>query len=193
MKKFNFKEIIIPAVSLFVICLVATALLAVTNQITAPKIEQLAIETESKAKKEVLKDAVSFSDAKTATLDGKEYTYYEGLDSSGQVMGYVFSTSAKGYGGDIDVMSGIDSEGVIKGVSILSISETAGLGMNAKNEGFLNQYTEKSGQLGVIKNGAANDNEIQALTGATITSNAMTAAVNTAQSLYEAVGGENNG
>lgn len=193
MKKFSFKEIIVPAVSLFVICLVATALLAVTNQITAPKIEQLAIETESKAKKEVLKDAVSFSDAKTVTLDGKEYTYYEGLDAEGQVMGYVFSTSAKGYGGDIDVMSGIDSEGVIKGVSILSISETAGLGMNAKNEGFLNQYTDKSGKLSVIKNGAAGDNEIQALTGATITSNAMTAAVNTAQSLYEAVGGENNG
>ena len=193
MKKFSFKEIIVPAVSLFVICLVATALLAVTNQITAPKIEQLAIETESNAKKEVLKDAVSFSDAKTVTLDGKEYTYYEGLDAEGQVMGYVFSTSAKGYGGDIDVMSGIDSEGVIKGVSILSISETAGLGMNAKNEDFLNQYTDKSGKLSVIKNGAAGDNDIQALTGATITSNAMTAAVNTAQSLYEAVGGENNG
>lgn len=193
MKKFDFKEIIVPAVSLFLICLVATALLAVTNRVTAPKIEQLAAETENETKKEVLKQANSFSQAKTVTLDSKVYTYYEGLDSSGKLIGYVFSTSAKGYGGDISVMTGIDGEGVIKGVSILSISETAGLGMNAKNEDFLNQYNEKSGALSVIKNGAAKDNEIQALTGATITSNAMTTAVNLAQSLYQKVGGENNG
>ncbi len=193
MKKFDFKEVIVPAVSLFLICLVATALLAVTNRVTAPKIEQLAAETENETKKEVLKQANSFSQAKTVTLDSKVYTYYEGLDSSGKLIGYVFSTSAKGYGGDISVMTGIDGEGVIKGVSILSISETAGLGMNAKNEDFLNQYNEKSGALSVIKNGAAKDNEIQALTGATITSNAMTTAVNLAQSLYQKVGGENNG
>lgn len=193
MKKFDFKEVIVPAVSLFLICLVATALLAVTNRVTAPKIEQLAAETENETKKEVLKQANSFSQAKTVTLDSKVYTYYEGLDSSGKLIGYVFSTSAKGYGGDISVMTGIDGEGVIKGVSILSISETAGLGMNAKNEDFLNQYNEKSGALSVIKNGAAKYNEIQALTGATITSNAMTTAVNLAQSLYQKVGGENNG
>lgn len=193
MKKFDFKEVIVPAVSLFLICLVATALLAVTNRVTAPKIEQLAAETENETKKEVLKQANSFSQAKTVTLDSKVYTYYEGLDSSGKLIGYVFSTSAKGYGGDISVMTGIDGEGVIKGVSILSISETAGLGMNAKNEDFLNQYNEKSGALSVIKNGAAKDNEIQALTGATKTSNAMTTAVNLAQSLYQKVGGENNG
>lgn len=193
MKKLNLKEIIIPAVSLFLICLVATALLAVTNSITEPKIEQLAVETENKTKKEVLQDASSFSQAKTLALDGKECTYYEGLDGSGQIIGYVFSTSAKGYGGDIAIMTGVDGGGAIKGVSILSISETAGLGMNAKNEEFLNQYNGKSGLLGVIKNGEAKDNEIKALTGATMTSKAMTEAVNLAQSLYQKLGGENNG
>ena len=65
--------------------------------------------------------------------------------------------------------------------------------MNAKNDSFLNQYNGKTGELGVIKNGTAAENEIQALTGATITSKAMTNAVNIAQSLYTQVGGENDG
>ncbi len=80
-------------------------------------------------------------------------------------------------------MVGIDTSGKVTGVSILSISETAGLGMNARNESFINQYIGKSGTIGICKNGAS-DTEIQALTGATITSKAVTSAVNTALSLY---------
>lgn len=193
MKNSTVKEIIIPAISLFLICLVATALLGFTNQITAPKIEQLAIETENNAKKEVLSDAADFSDKMTATLDETEYSYYEGLDGDKNVIGYVFTTSAKGYGGDIKVMVGIDKSGSVTGVSILEISETAGLGMNAKNESFLKQFLSKNGEISVIKNGTPADNEISALTGATITSKAMAKAVNTALALYEQVGGESNG
>jgi len=89
-------------------------------------------------------------------------------------------------------MVGIDTSGKVTGVSILSISETAGLGMNAKNESFINQYIGKSGTIGVSKNGAS-DTEIQALTGATITSKAVTSAVNTALSLYSQIGGEKVG
>lgn len=193
MKNSTVKEIIIPAISLFLICLVATALLGFTNQITAPKIEQLAIETENNAKKEVLSDAADFSDKMTATLDEAEYSYYEGLDGDKNVIGYVFTTSAKGYGGDIKVMVGVDKSGSVTGVSILEISETAGLGMNAKNESFLKQFLSKNGEISVIKNGTPADNEISALTGATITSKAMAKAVNTALALYEQVGGESNG
>ena len=93
MKNSTVKEIIIPAISLFLICLVATALLGFTNQITAPKIEQLAIETENNAKKEVLSDAADFSDKMTATLDEAEYSYYEGLDGDKNVIGYVFTVN----------------------------------------------------------------------------------------------------
>ena len=193
MKNSTVKEIIIPAISLFLICLVATALLGFTNQITAPKIEQLAIETENNAKKEVLSEAADFSDKMTATLDETEYSYYEGLDGDKNVIGYVFTTSAKGYGGDIKVMVGVDKSGSVTGVSILEISETAGLGMNAKNESFLKQFLSKNGEISVIKNGTPADNEISALTGATITSKAMAKAVNTALALYEQVGGESNG
>lgn len=190
-KKFTAKDILIPTVSLFVICLVVTALLAVTNMLTAPQIQKLSKETEDKTKAEVLASADEFSDALTVSADGKDYTYYEGT-ASGDTIGYVFKTSAKGYGGDIDLMVGIDTSGKVTGVSILSISETAGLGMNAKNESFINQYTGKSGTIGVSKNGAS-DTEIQALTGATITSKAVTSAVNTVLSLYSQIGGEKVG
>lgn len=193
MKKVSAKEIIVPAVSLFIICLVVTTLLAVTNKVTAPKIEQLAVETQNNTKKVVLSEAAKFSDEKTVEKDGTQYTYYEGLSDTDETVGYVFLTSAKGYGGDIDIMVGIDKAGSVKGVAILSISETAGLGMNAKNESFLNQFKDKSSEISVIKTGEPKDDEIQALTGATITSKAVTSAVNTALELYKTAGGEANG
>lgn len=192
MKNSKAKEIIVPAVSLFLICVVVTALLALTNAVTAPKIDALAVETQDASKKQVLSSAASFSEEKQIEKDGVSYTYYDGLDSDGSVMGYVFVTSAKGYGGDISVMVGVLGDGTVAGVNILSINETAGLGMNAKNQSFLDQFLGKSGEIGVAKNNPS-DTEIQALTGATITSSAMATAVNTALSLYAEIGGGQNG
>lgn len=186
------KEILVPAVSLLVICVVVTALLGVTNSLTAPKIDRLARETQESAKRAVLQSASSFSEAQTVSADGTETVYYTGFDAADATAGYVFQTSAKGYGGDIAVMVGVDANGAVSGVNILSISETAGLGMNAKNEDFLNQFLGKSGKIGVLKNGSS-ETEIQALTGATITSNAMANAVNQALAAYAVVGGGENG
>ena len=192
MKNSKAKEIIVPAVSLFLICVVVTALLALTNAVTAPKIDALAVETQDASKKQVLSSAASFSEEKQVEKDGVSYTYYDGLASDDSVMGYVFVTSAKGYGGDISVMVGVLGDGTVAGVNILSINETAGLGMNAKNQNFLDQFLGKSGEIGVAKNNPS-DTEIQALTGATITSSAMATAVNTALSLYAEIGGGQNG
>ena len=192
MKNSKAKEIIVPAVSLFLICVVVTALLALTNAVTAPKIDARAVETQDASKKQVLSSAASFSEEKQVENDGVSYPYYDGLASDGSVMGYVFVTSAKGYGGDISVMVGVLGDGTVAGVNILSINETAGLGMNAKNQSFLDQFLGKSGEIGVAKNNPS-DTEIQALTGATITSSAMATAVNTALSLYAEIGGGQNG
>ena len=192
MKNSKAKEIIVPAVSLFLICVVVTALLALTNAVTAPKIDALAVETQDASKKQVLSSAASFSEEKQVEKGGVSYTYYDGLTSDGSVVGYVFVTSAKGYGGDISVMVGVLGDGTVAGVNILSINETAGLGMNAKNQSFLDQFLGKSGEIGVAKNNPS-DTEIQALTGATITSRAMATAVNTALSLYAEIGGGQNG
>lgn len=189
MKKFSAKEVLVPSVSLFVISLIVTLLLAVTNNITAPLIEKLSVETEIETRKTVLADASYFDDEnKTVTLDGTEYTYCVGLDAEKNVVGYIFTTSTKGYGGEVKVMTGVSADGKVTGVEALSLSETAGLGMNAKNESFRNQYIGKSGEIGVAKN-SPKENEIQALTGATITSSAFTDAVNIALELYSVVTG----
>ena len=186
MKKFNAKDILIPTVSLFLICAVVTLLLAVTNSVTAPKIIELQAETENKTKAEVLPAAKEFSESKTVSLNGTDYTYYEGYGDGKTLAGYVFTTVSKGYGGDITVMVGVKADGTVEGIDFLSISETAGLGMNADTDKFKSQFKGKSGEIGVAKSSPA-DNEIQALTGATITSKAVAKAVNEALALYEEV------
>ena len=188
MKKFDIKEVLVPTVSLFVICAIVTLLLAVTNSVTAPKIAQLQIETENKTKIAVLSVANEFSDAEKVSLDGVDYTYYTGFDADKNIVGYVFTTSSKGYGGDIVTMVGVKADGTISGMDFLSFSETAGLGMNADTDNFKNQFVGKSGEIGLNKNTPA-ENEIQALTGATITSKAVTNAVNIALELFEEVNG----
>lgn len=186
MKKFDMKEVLVPTISLFLISAVVTLLLAVTNSVTAPKIAELQIETENKTKVAVLSAAKEFSEAKTVSLNGVEYTYYEGYGVEDEIEGYVFTTSSKGYGGDIVTMVGIKADGTVSGIDFLSISETAGLGMNADSDDFKNQFVGKSGEIGLNKNAPA-ENEIQALTGATITSKAVTNAVNMALELFEEV------
>ena len=89
-------------------------------------------------------------------------------------------TSKEGFGGDIQFTVGVTKEGTISGVSVLSISETAGLGMKAKEDSFLDQYKqdEKVVQFTVTKKGEEGADKIDAISGATITSNAVTKGVN---------------
>ncbi len=186
------REILIPCVTLTVTCILIALLLAVTNAVTAPKIAELQVQTQAESRQAVLPDAGTFSEEKTVALDGTEYAYCEGLDAQGNCVGYVFTTSAKGYGGDVVVMSGVDLDGTVTGIQTLELNETAGLGMKAGEESFLGQFTGKSAGIGVAKN-SPGANDIQALTGATITSRAVTDSVNTALELYQLVkeGGNN--
>ncbi|MCR4615875.1 MAG: RnfABCDGE type electron transport complex subunit G [Clostridiales bacterium] len=180
----TFKEFAVPTLILFLICAVAATLLALTNDVTAPKIQELASQTELAARKKVLADAEEFVQQDRITLDGKEYECFKGVKGD-QTSGYVFTTVVKGYGGDIKVMTGVDAQGRVSGVEILEISETAGLGMNAKKPDFLNQFIGKTFEIFVSKD-KPGENSVDALTGATISSRAVTSAVNNALRLYEA-------
>lgn len=186
------KAILIPTVSLFVICAVSTVLLALTNNVTAPMIAELAAKTAAETRQTVLGGAKRFSDPKPVTHNGAAFTYYEGFDGDALV-GYVFTTQSKGYGGSVEIMTGVDRSGTVTGVQTLTLNETAGLGMNAKNDSFRDQFKGKNGKIGVAKSDPGDD-EIQALTGATITSRAVADAVNLALELYAQVtGGAANG
>lgn len=191
MKKSNLSVIIKPAFALFIICLVSTVLLAFTNQATSDKIEQNAIDTENQSRMLVLTAAKSFSQA--TPLDGS-ITYCAGLDSGGKTIGYIFTSSAKGYGGEVKVMTGFDMDGKIVGFEILDCSgETPGLGQNSKKDEFKNRFIGKTGALQVNK--TSNDGQnIQAITAATMTSKAVVSAVNAASEAFTKVtGGKTNG
>lgn len=184
MKKFSFKEVAVPAITLFLIAAICTAILAVTDSVTSPKIAENNEQAEIAARQLVFEDAKSFSDVKTV----EDSAYVEALDENGNVIGYVFTTSSKGYGGEIKVMTGIGADGKVTGMEILAIEETAGLGMNAKKDDFKNQYVNNNGAFTVVKSDAG-ENEIQALTGATITSQAVTDAVNNAVEVFNSLKG----
>ncbi len=111
-------------------------------------------------------------------------------DSDGNVIGYVMSaTSPSGYGGNIKVALGISNEdNSITGFSVLSNSETAGLGAKCTEDEFQSQFAGKSASgINYTKSGATTDTEIDAISGATITSSAVTDAVNSALAFYNDV------
>lgn len=87
--------------------------------------------TAAETRQTVLSAAKRFSDPKTVTMAKAQYTYYEGFDGDTPV-GYVFTTQSKGYGGAVEIMTGIDLNGRVTGIQTLTLNETAGLGMNAK-------------------------------------------------------------
>ncbi len=192
MKKLDPKAILVPAAALLIICLIATTLLAGTNLITSEKIALNAVETEKASRMLVLPEGKEYGEV--TTLESG-ITYCVGLDESGNQVGYVFTANAKGYGGTVAVMVGLDNEGIITGIEILSHSETPGLGANATKDDFKGRFFGKSGELTVDK--TSNDGQnIQAITAATITSKAVTGAVNSVTAAFEELnltGGENNG
>ena len=101
-------------------------------------------------------------------------------DKDGNALGYVFViTSHEAYGGDLQLALGVAEDGTTNGISFLSLSETAGLGMQADTDEFKSQFSGKNvAQFKYTKSGVASDEEIDALSGATITTNAVTNAVN---------------
>lgn len=110
-----------------------------------------------------------------------------GVGADGSTAGYVVNvTSKEGFGGDITVSVGIAPDMSITGMEFLTINETAGLGMRAAEADFMNQYIGVSAeQFELTKDAASADGQVQAISGATITSSAVTNAVNAALYLVQ--------
>lgn len=178
------KDILKLGVTLFVICAVAALVLGITNNITSPVIEERNIQASNKSRQIVLSDAEEFKQLEGMNSD-IVVEVYEGL-KGGDVIGYTIKTSPKGYGGAVEVMVGISTDGKITGVDIGNHSETPGLGSKASDPAFKDQYLDKNvaNSLLVVKGSVNNDNEISAISGATITSNGVTSGVNAAMKIY---------
>lgn len=185
------------AVILCVITLISGTLLGGVYQLTKVPIEQAIIAANNKAYRTVFQGADTFdSDEKlTAAIEGCN-TDLAGMefggvavekvlvakDASGAKAGYVItSLSNDSYSGVVKIAVGLTEDGTIKGVEFLEISDTPGLGLKAKDPAFKGQYTGKNAEsLTVVKGGGADDQQINAISGATITSRATTNAVNAA-------------
>lgn len=189
---------------LTMITLIAGCALGIVYEITKAPIAAATEKAKQEACQQVFPEADEFELVEVDAAAAEEVVAALGANATvdevyiakmnGSAVGYVVTTTdGDGYGGNIQLSVGIMNGGTVNGVSILSISETAGLGMNAKEPSFLNQYAGKeAGVFYVTKDGGSGD-PVDAITGATITTRAVTAGVNTALSYYENVlGGSAN-
>ncbi len=182
---------------LFVITLISGLVLGGIYGMTKDTIEKQQMAAEIATYQEVYADAADFTktDDLTAAVESFADTLaaaglnlgnagvekaLEATDASGNVIGHLFNVySNDGYGGAVRLSMGVTNEGEITGIGFLELNETAGLGMRAESPDFKNQFAGKtSDQLVLTKSGASSDDEIEALSGATITSTAVTNAVN---------------
>ena len=187
------------ALVLFAITLVSGLCLGFVYDLTKDPIAQATIDKNNRTYQEVLASASSFTEVEgsaekiaeitnSGELAGLGYggvaieSVLVGSDASGAAVGYVInSLSNDSYGGAVKISVGFDASGTITGVGIREINDTPGLGLKAKEPAFKDQYIGKNETaLTVTKMGASASNEIDAISGATVTSNATTNAVNAA-------------
>ncbi|WP_242826995.1 FMN-binding protein [Butyrivibrio sp. MC2013] len=201
-------EMIKNALILFVITLIAGILLGMVYQVTKePIAQQEALKVEN-ANKAVFAEAASFGEESVLDeaekdrllLSDEEFSgvnidsVLEAYDASGALEGYVMQITSKGYGDEIVFSMGVDLEGELNGISLISINETPGLGMNAEKV-LVPQYSEEglaaSPDYSIVKDGSgkanASDTAIEAISGATITSKAVNRGVNAGLLYYSEI------
>ncbi|MCE5285406.1 MAG: RnfABCDGE type electron transport complex subunit G [Pelosinus sp.] len=156
-------------INLTLACLLSGVIIAGTYAVTAPIAAQEAINQENKAMKELVADADNFKPI------AEKKDWYEATQG-GKVIAYVVPAESKGYGGAIKMKVAVTTDGKVMDYKILQHNETPGLGDNASKPKFRQQFAGKTAeQLEVVK--VPTDKNIQAMTGATITSRAVTKGV----------------
>lgn len=182
-------EVLKEAGILFVITVIAGLLLGFVYELTREPIAEQERKAVQEACREVFEDASAFEAVEYVPSEGLQEqlaaegvisgSAYRALDSDGNLLGYVVeSISKRGYGGRLVLYAGVTLDGTFNGVSILEISETPGLGMRAEEVLVPQVRDKKVYSFTYTKTGAAADNEIDAITNATVTTRAFTNAVN---------------
>lgn len=173
-------EVITPTAVLAIICVVVTLALSSTNLLTASRIEALAIKTQNEAMAKLI-EADEYT-LQTAVLADEEVEYNAAI-KDGETIGLIFVTESNGYGGAVSVMTAVNMDGTVAAIEILDASnETPGLGQNITKAEWYAQFSGLKNDITVVKGGTASaeNNEINAVTGATISSTAVKDAVNQA-------------
>ena len=205
-REWGVKTIVKNTLSLTAITLVMGILLGAVHYVTARPIAVQEQKKVEEAYREVFPEADHFEEQDMGGLSdrlsralsdgGHEEEQIDAvaqaLDGDGALLGYVLTvTTSQGYGGDIQLTMGVAEDGTTEGISFLSIEETAGLGMRADTEEFRSQFSGKrTDSFAYTKTGASGENEIDALSGATVTTNAVTSAVNAGLTAFQALNEE---
>lgn len=192
--KLDMKEIIRLGLILLLICAVSATLLAFTNGATIDKIlEQRAIASEND-RKAVLPEADTFKPMDEDAFNELKGQYDNLLEvylgyAGDTVIGYVIKTAPGGYGGPIEITTGLTNDGLVGGVRMGSNhQETPGLGAKAALPEFYDQYNGMDALAGItVVKANPEDNQILAISGATITSDAVTDGVNRATEVFETI------
>jgi len=175
-------DFVAPIGVLFLICVVMTFLLALTNKATAPIIKQAELEAAQAARKEVMANADDFIlvTGDKQENEKKSVTVTEVYQATNDA-GYVFMITAKGYGGKntLSMVVGIDNDGLITGTKVLKHSETVGLGAKITGDDFRNQFPGKDSSL----------EGVDLISGATFSSNYYLDALRFAFEVYDTVKG----
>ncbi len=178
------KEVLKLGSMLLIICVIAAILLGMTYEFTIDQITAQRQAINEQARKEVLGDADEFKpvdeDILKQITDNNDVIQevFAGY-KNGNIIGYAIKATPQGYGGPVEVITGIDVDGNISGVRVGNHTETPGLGASATNPEFYSQYDNKTASMDLkVVKANPNEDEIQALSGATITSVAVTDGVN---------------
>lgn len=166
------------ALCLLLITAISTALVALVNEVTKGPIAEQRLAKVNAAMAKVLPaenyEAVDITDK---GLEDIVLEVYTAKDATGNVVGYCVKTAPAGYGGAIEMITGIDANGLVSGVDIVSMSETAGLGTKTQDANWLAQYVGKGSDVAVTTSVEPMENEVSAVSGATVSSKAVTRGV----------------
>ncbi len=165
---------------LFAVALIAGALLGITNSLTREPIKRQH-EFALKSAREELFENCEFTEIKDSPVFGEYENVQKVYEAKkeGSVAGYIITLTKEGYGGDILLNFGVTSEGMLTGVIVGTNSETPGLGAKASETKFAGQFSGKKGIV-LVKGESKAENEVSAITAATITSTAVTDGANQA-------------
>ena len=174
----NWNKIFKPIVVLCVICIVVTGALAATNSVTAPIIEAATLAAQEAARTELLPDAQGFE-----KVEGVDVANVSDVYRTTNDVGVVITSSAKGYGGDVVVMTAFNPDGTIKQIKVTEQAETKGIGSNVvANADYWTRYEGLAADHELVLN-----QDVDAYTGATISSRAVLSAVNSAIAAYNQI------
>lgn len=164
---------------LLLIAAVAGLALGSTNAMTQAPIQGRIETSANAARGSVLPAATDFK--LLSEGEGGCDDTYSGL-ADGETVGYTARVTARGYGGEIEVIVGTDMQGVVTGVNVggVDFAETAGLGIKTKDAAFRDQFVGKKGPFVISKTAGEIGEPIDAVSGTTISSSAVVSAVNTA-------------